>query len=196
MTYRVLRKFEYTDNSKAYLDSIEKVSFLMNKDFINNIHIYYGKIRVERVKAGLDSIGYHYLIRRLERGDYPPFMSKWEKSVTTLFIKAKFHDLSLSLDGSAQYALVLKGCSDQHLKEHYRVVTDQVFKNLIKHMRLLTLKSKVKMLQLTRQHCHKILSNKDCLWFKDDIIRAVGDGDFRISYNRLNRYFSAFLTKI
>ena len=196
MTYRTLRKFEYTDNSKAYLDTMDKVAILMNKDFRNKIDLWYGKIRVESVKAGLDTVGYHYLIRRLEKADYPSSMNKWDKQTMTLFVKAKFYDNSLNLSGTDQYALILREYAESDLKEHYRVLKDQVIKSLSKQMYLLMMKAKIKMLQLTRQHCHKVLGNKECLWFKEDIVRAIGDKDFRVSYNKVNNLFASLLRKI
>lgn len=196
MTYRTLRKFEYTDNSKAYLDTMEKVAILMNKDFRNKIDLWYGKIRVESVRAGLDTVGYHYLIRRLEKADYPTSLSKWDKQTMTMFVKAKFYDNSLRLDGTDQYALILREYEESDLKEHYRVLTDKVIKSLSKQMLLLMVKARIKMLKLTREHCHKVLGRKECLWFKEDIIRAISDRDFRVSYTKVNTLFPSLLRNL
>lgn len=197
MTVRRLRKYEYTDNSRAYLNSLDKVMLLMDKEIKLKINLWYLKIYQESMNMGLDLIGYHYLLERLEKREYPIQITKNTKETMTLFLNARFYDNSLKIHNKSDLVLrEMKGYSRSELKEHYGKLTDTILVRLSKHLEIYLMKIGAKMFQLTTQHCRKVVDRKTCLYFKDDMIKSIGDRDFRVSYNKVNTLFTEIMRKV
>lgn len=193
---RYLRKYEYTDNSKAYLDSLDKVALLMDKEIALKVNLWYMKIYQESIKK-LDLVGYHYLLDRLIKEDLPNQLGNWEKKMFSLYMRARYYDNSISLYKKEDRVFrMMKDLDPQEVKSIYHSETDKVILLLAKHLRISTIKISTTFLKLTRTHCHKATDHKTCLYFKDDLLRAIDDRDFRVSYHKVNDLFTNILRKI
>lgn len=196
MKNRYLRKYEYTDNSKSYLDSLDKVALLMDKEISTKINLWYLKVYQESIQK-LDIIGYHYLLERLIQDDLPNQLTKWDKEMMSNFMYARYYDNSLSLPKKEDRVFrEMKDIDRQELENIYRESADKIIIALSKHLRIYTLKMKTTFLKLSRTHCRKVLDKKGCLYFKEDLIKAIDDRDFRVSYHKVNDLFTNIMRKI
>lgn len=189
---RTLRKFEYTENTSEYLEVMDDVLLIMNKEFQKEIKKFYSKIK--QLGSGLDSVGLAYLIRRLESGDFPQSLKKWHRETLSLWLNARFYDNVLVLPNE-NYEKLLKNISEDSLEQSYLQETDKIILRLGKVLYISNLNLNSFFLKQTRTKCHPIANNKVCLWLKDDILKAIGERDFRISYHKINKLLPSLMRK-
>ena len=115
-------------------------------------------------------------------------------------IRARFFDTALHFD--TNYHIELKRCFDHEdcdeksLDHWYGNLADQAFKLLNKEAYHLMIKANKYFLDLVKIYCRNLLSVSDkrsCLYFKQDIIRAIVDRDYRVSHHKVSNLLSSFL---
>lgn len=190
---RKLRKYEYTVNTPDYLDSMDKVLLLIDKEFRKEIGSFYMKVHIEGIKGGLDQIGMAFLIKRLEDNDFPK-LKDWSAKTLSLFIRAKHFDNSLVLKDSTTYLKTLKEFDMNEVEAVYRAKTDKVIKKLSVLVYISYLKIMNKFRAYSKTHCEfVVLEPVSCVYFKEDLRKALNDNDFRVSHHKVNNLLSSFL---
>ena len=190
---RKLRKYEYTVNTPQYLEGMDQTMILINKAFRKEISSVYVKIHAEGIKSGLNEVGMAYLIKRLEDYDFP-HLKEWNSKTLNLFIRAKHFDNSLVLKGSTTYLKTLKEYDMKEVEAVYRAITDKVIKKISVLVYVSYLKVSNKFLAYTRVHCDFVAPNPaSCVYFKDDIRKAIDSNDFRVSHHKVNNLLSDLL---
>jgi len=197
VTIRHLRKFEYQDNSKTYLDNLDKTILLMDKEIASKIKLWYLKMYQVSIQNGLGTIGYHYLLERMEKRDFPSQMPQSDRDTVALFLNARFYDNSLKIMKKNDLVLrEMKDYSREELKRDFQALSDKVMLLLVKHLKIFIIKMGITLATLSRKNCITVIDRKTCLFFKEDMIRAVADRDFRVSYQKVNTLFTDIMRKI